>query len=270
MGEMIADGAEFSCTLCDSKIKMIVPSCSTTGDGKKIANKGNHILLPAPMCKINPAAPPPCVPSVTITDPGQSPNNIDDVKGLGKGCKGICARGGSLSLSDAAQKIFQHDGAGGAGAIAAITGAVVDAAGSGGGEESKDVKKKKDQQKKKNEAETEKVLDKSKKDIDNTKQHLKGGPKGELQASLREAKGEVVCMKKNGKPFDHINEVQETQQKLKKTIQTLNKKVVGNPKATTSQSKRGEALLSEASKILDHSEGFVKSKPFKSMKGPKL
>lgn len=150
MGEMIADGAEFSCTLCDTKIKMIVPSCSTTGDGKKIANKGNHILLPAPMCKINPAAPPPCVPSVTITDPGQSPNDIDNVKGLGKGCKGICARGGSLSLSDPAQKVFQHDGAGGAGAIAVISGAVVDAATSGGGGDDDDQKKKEEEKKENN------------------------------------------------------------------------------------------------------------------------
>ncbi|GAB5411026.1 MAG: hypothetical protein ChlgKO_01400 [Chlamydiales bacterium] len=152
MGEMIADGAEFSCTLCDSKIKMIVPSCSTTGDGKKIANKSNHILLPAPMCKICPQAPPPCVPSVTITDPGQSPNDIDNVKGLGKGCKGICARGGSLSLSDPAQKIFQHDGAGAAASVAGITGALIDAASSGGGEdENKDDKKKKEEEKKKTE-----------------------------------------------------------------------------------------------------------------------
>ncbi|MDX8431345.1 MAG: PAAR-like protein [Candidatus Algichlamydia australiensis] len=109
MGEMVGDGAKFTCTLCDSEIELEVSESSTTGSGKKIATESNHKFIPAPLCKIVPQSPPPCAPAVAITDPGQSPVSIDGSQALGKECQGVCMRGGSLALSDPAQEVFQHN-----------------------------------------------------------------------------------------------------------------------------------------------------------------
>src|SRR3990167_11249115 len=122
MGNLVGDGTEFSCPFCTGKLALKVPSSSTTGDSKKIANKGNCFFPPpGGNCIVIPSAPVPCTPAAVVTDPGQSPVTVDGMPALGEGCKFQCAKGGLLTVSSPTQTIAKHDGA------ASAAKAVVDA-----------------------------------------------------------------------------------------------------------------------------------------------
>ena len=76
-----------------------------------------------------------------------------------------------------------------------------------------------------------------------------------LEAARDELSGKTVKLRPDGNPFDHINEVYETQRNLLKRIDRL-KRELGNPKLTPQQRKKFEGLLGEASRLLDYSESF--------------
>jgi ankyrin repeat protein len=89
--------------------------------------------------------------------------------------------------------------------------------------------------------------------VDGHKKHL---TYRDLNAAKRELKGEVVCRKTNGVPYDHVNEVRDSQRGLLKIINKNNKQL---SESNLDHSKREEITkeLSKASKLLDHSEKFV-------------
>ena len=104
---------------------------------------------------------------------------------------------------------------------------------------------------------TGKSYDQSK--IDGQKKHL---TYRDLIAAKREVKGEVVARKIDGKPYDHIHEVRDAQRGLKNVIARLKADLRENLEPAVRKQK--EVELGEASKLLDHSEGFINSKPQKT------
>ena len=116
MGYLVADGAEFSCPQCTSKLKLLVTSSSTTGDSKKLANKDN-CLLPPPggMCQFPSNLPPtPCPGIPKVSSTGQTTVKIDNATALGDGCSFDCLiKPFTASLSSAGQKVVKHDEADG-------------------------------------------------------------------------------------------------------------------------------------------------------------
>lgn len=101
MGDLITDGATFSCPFCASKIKLQVSSSKSNSDSKKLANTGNFSLPPPPggQCTVVPSAPTPCTPSVQSVDPGQTRVKVDGKIALNSGCKMMCSKGGLLTAS---------------------------------------------------------------------------------------------------------------------------------------------------------------------------
>jgi hypothetical protein len=79
---------------------------------------------------------------------------------------------------------------------------------------------------------------------------------GELDAARRELAGEVVARKASGVPWDHVTELRNAQQGLYNRIQAINARL-GWPKLDAAE--RAELLreLSQTSKLLDISEGYV-------------
>jgi Bacterial toxin 28 len=75
-----------------------------------------------------------------------------------------------------------------------------------------------------------------------------------LDAARRELQGEVVRRRSDGTPFDHVTKVQQGQEGLLKRITQLQ---LGDTRTTEAQRPALEAELSEASRLLDHSEQFV-------------
>lgn len=113
MGNLVSDGAEFSCNFCTSKLKLSVIKSSASGDSKKLANQAN-CLLPPPggNCTFPPGAPPvPCtgVPLGCVISTGQTVVKIDGQTALGEGCKFLCPKGQPVSLSNAGQTVAKHD-----------------------------------------------------------------------------------------------------------------------------------------------------------------
>ncbi|MEW6363201.1 MAG: polymorphic toxin type 28 domain-containing protein [Acidobacteriota bacterium] len=88
---------------------------------------------------------------------------------------------------------------------------------------------------------------------DNVKEHL---TQADLDAARRESQGQVVARKPDGTPYDHVTEVQEAQRALVKRIEQINK-LRADPNLTDEQRAALEKELSEASKLLDHSEGYL-------------
>lgn len=77
-----------------------------------------------------------------------------------------------------------------------------------------------------------------------------------LDAARREAKGEVVSRRSTGQPYDHVTKVQQAQAGLVRRITQL-QRLLGDTRTTDAQRPAIEAELSEASKLLDHTEQFL-------------
>jgi Bacterial toxin 28 len=77
-----------------------------------------------------------------------------------------------------------------------------------------------------------------------------------LDAARRELEGEVVARRPDGEPFDHVQKVQQGQRALVKRITQLQRQL-GDTRTTDDQRPALETELSEASRLLDHTEQFV-------------
>lgn len=88
---------------------------------------------------------------------------------------------------------------------------------------------------------------------DRAKEHL---TERDLDGARRELNGEVVARKSNGEPWNHVQEVRETQNKLVKRIDQL-KRVLADTRVGTDPKAVAQAELSEASRLLEHSKQFV-------------
>jgi hypothetical protein len=88
---------------------------------------------------------------------------------------------------------------------------------------------------------------------DRLKEHL---TEKDLDAARRELNGEVVARKADGTPWDHVDEVQNAQRGLVNRINQLNRQL-GDSRLSDADRAAAQSELSEASRLLDHSEGFV-------------
>jgi hypothetical protein len=88
---------------------------------------------------------------------------------------------------------------------------------------------------------------------DRLKEHLTDR---DLDAARRELDGEVVARKPDGTPWDHVREVREAQVGLVNRINRL-KRQLGDSRTADVDKPALQAELAEASRLLDHSEGFV-------------
>lgn len=77
-----------------------------------------------------------------------------------------------------------------------------------------------------------------------------------LDAARRELKGEVVSRRSQGTPFDHVTKARQGQRGLVNRITQL-QRLLGDTRTTGVQRPALEAELSEASRLLDHTEQFV-------------
>ncbi len=91
---------------------------------------------------------------------------------------------------------------------------------------------------------------------DRAKEHLTDR---DLDAAQRELRGEVVKRKPDGTPWNHVQEVRETQNKLANRIEVL-KRQLGDTRLSGAQKEAVQSELSEASRLLDHSKQFVPRK----------
>jgi RHS repeat-associated protein len=89
--------------------------------------------------------------------------------------------------------------------------------------------------------------------IDRLKEHLTDD---DLDAARRELVGEVVATKSDGTPYDHVTEVREAQTGLVNEIGRINKEL-SKPDLTQEQRENLTDLLSQASRMLDYTKGFV-------------
>jgi hypothetical protein len=88
---------------------------------------------------------------------------------------------------------------------------------------------------------------------DRAKRHL---TERDLDAARRELKGEVVARKPSGEPWNHVQEVRETQTRLIKRITQL-ERLLGDARVGAADRAAAQAELSEASRLLDYSKQFV-------------
>jgi Bacterial toxin 28 len=88
---------------------------------------------------------------------------------------------------------------------------------------------------------------------DRLKEHLTDR---DLDAARRELGGEVVKTKGSGQPWDHVDEVRNAQRGLVNQINRLERSL-GDSRLDPAERPAIEAELSEASKLLDHSEQWV-------------
>ena len=88
---------------------------------------------------------------------------------------------------------------------------------------------------------------------DRLKEHLTDR---DLDAARRELNGEVVARKPDGTPWDHVREVKEAQLGLVNRIEKL-KRQLTDSRTAASDKPALVAELSDASRLLDHSERFV-------------
>ena len=77
-----------------------------------------------------------------------------------------------------------------------------------------------------------------------------------LDAARRELRGEVVKLKPDGTPYDHVGKVKKAQAGLKNTIAYM-KNVLRRPSCSPAQRAEAERIISEASRLLDYSEKYV-------------
>jgi hypothetical protein len=88
---------------------------------------------------------------------------------------------------------------------------------------------------------------------DRMKEHL---TERDLDAARRELDGEVVATKPTGQPWDHVDEVRNAQRGLVNRIGQL-KRLLGDSRTTDADRAAYQSELSEASRLLDHSEQYV-------------
>ncbi|UOZ08578.1 putative T7SS-secreted protein [Amycolatopsis sp. WQ 127309] len=88
---------------------------------------------------------------------------------------------------------------------------------------------------------------------DRLKEHL---TERDLDAARRELDGEVVARKGDGTPWDHVKEVREAQNGLVNQVNKL-KRMLADSRLSPADRPALEGELSEASKLLDHSEQWV-------------
>lgn len=88
---------------------------------------------------------------------------------------------------------------------------------------------------------------------DRMKEHLT--PR-DLDAARRELGGEVVARKPDGTPWDHVDEVRNAQRGLANRIEQL-KRQLQDSRLTDDERVAAQAELTEASRLLDHSKGYV-------------
>ena len=88
---------------------------------------------------------------------------------------------------------------------------------------------------------------------DRMKEHL---TERDLDAARRELDGEVVARKPTGQPWDHVDEVRNAQRGLVNRISQL-KRLLGDPRTSAADQSAYQSELSEASRLLDHSEQYV-------------
>ena len=88
---------------------------------------------------------------------------------------------------------------------------------------------------------------------DRLKEHL---TEKDLDAARRELDGEVVATKSNGQPWDHVDEVRNAQRGLVNRIDQL-KRQLGDSRISDADKSVLQTELSEASRLLDHSEQYV-------------
>jgi putative RNase toxin 28 of polymorphic toxin system len=88
---------------------------------------------------------------------------------------------------------------------------------------------------------------------DRLKEHLTDR---DLDAARRELDGEVVKTRPDGKPYDHVDEVRNAQRGLVKRIQQIQQQL-GDSRISDAYRVELQSELSEASRLLDHSEQFV-------------
>lgn len=88
---------------------------------------------------------------------------------------------------------------------------------------------------------------------DRLKEHLTSR---DLEAARRELDGEVVATKSGGKPYDHVTEVREAQAGLINRIERL-KRLLGDSRTARTDRPALEDELSEASRLLDFTRGYV-------------
>nr|WP_296066413.1 polymorphic toxin type 28 domain-containing protein [uncultured Actinoplanes sp.] len=88
---------------------------------------------------------------------------------------------------------------------------------------------------------------------DRLKEHLTDK---DLDAARREMNGEVVRTKSTGQPWDHVDEVRNAQRGLVKRIDQL-KRLLGDSRVSDAERATYQDELSEASRLLDHSEQYL-------------
>jgi hypothetical protein len=88
---------------------------------------------------------------------------------------------------------------------------------------------------------------------DRLKEHLTDR---DLDAARRELDGEVVATKPNGQPWDHVDEVRNAQRGLVNRINQIQRQL-GDSRISDADRAALQSELSEASRLLDHSEQFV-------------
>ncbi|RRR99838.1 polymorphic toxin type 28 domain-containing protein [Glycomyces terrestris] len=96
-------------------------------------------------------------------------------------------------------------------------------------------------------------LDRLENRIDNVKEHLQYK---DLDAARRELNGEIVATKSDGTPWDHVHEVRDAQNALMNIINKAKRKL-DDPRTSDEDKAAYQDLLSQASNMLDYSEGFV-------------
>ncbi len=77
-----------------------------------------------------------------------------------------------------------------------------------------------------------------------------------LEAARREMQGEVVARRSDGQPYDHVTKVRQGQRGLVNRIIEL-QRGLGDTRTTESERRALDAELSEASRLLDHTEESV-------------
>lgn len=88
---------------------------------------------------------------------------------------------------------------------------------------------------------------------DRHKEHL---TQRDLEAAQRELNGETVATKSNGTPWDHVNEVRNSQRGLINRIEQL-KRMLGDSRLSEAQQAAAQSELSEASRLLEYSKRYV-------------
>ena len=91
-----------------------------------------------------------------------------------------------------------------------------------------------------------------------------GGDKDRVRAANREQQGEVVSLKPDGTPHNHVKKVNHYQGGLKNRIARL-QDLLGDSSASHQQKMHAQRLLSKASKFLDQTERYIKSEPKRTL-----